>query len=86
MGKRGNEVRRLDPDGEELPDAWRMTALKCMLVGRIREHVEITAGRYLKYDEMRKEVMKYAMQIRLEKHRGRNGDSMDLGEVDRSTP
>ena len=25
-------VRRLDPDGEELPDAWEMTALKCMLV------------------------------------------------------
>ena len=21
-----NKVRRLDPDGEELPDAWRMTA------------------------------------------------------------
>ena len=39
-----------------------MTALKCILVGRIREHVEITAGKYTKYDEMRKEVMKYAMQ------------------------
>ena len=42
-----DEVRRLDPDGEELPDAWRMTALKCILVGRLKEHVEITAGRYL---------------------------------------
>ena len=49
-----NEVRRLDPGGEELPDAWRMTALKCILVGRIKEHVEITAGRYTQYEEMRK--------------------------------
>ena len=63
-----NEVRRFDPGGEELTDAWR-TALKCILVGRIQEHVEITAGRYTKYEEMRKEVMKYAMQRRLEKHR-----------------
>ena len=61
-----------------------MTALKCILVGRIKEHVEITAGRYTMYEEMRKEVMKYAMQRRLEKHRGQHGNSMDLGEVDRT--
>ena len=69
----------MDLAGEELPDAWRMTALTCILVGLAREHVEITAGKHTKLDDLRKELMKYAKQRRLAHHRGQTRNNMDLG-------
>eukprot|EP00974_Lingulodinium_polyedra_P124439 11190681-Lingulodinium_polyedra.AAC.1 len=61
------ELRKIDLSGEDLPEAWRVTAVKCLLAGKIKERVELTAGRIKTYDHLRKEIMKYAARKRLEK-------------------
>ena len=64
-----------------------MTALKCLLTGRIKEHIELRAAQFKKYDDLRSEVMKYATQKRLEKNRSGNMsiDNADKGERDDAT-
>ena len=78
------EIRKLDPSGSDLPDVWKMTALKCLLTGRIKEHIELRAAQFKGYDDLRSEVMKYATQKRLEKNRSGNMsiDNADRGERD----
>ena len=64
------ELRRMDPSGTDLPDVWRMSALKCMLVGKIKEHVEMKQE-LRTYDTLRAEIMKCTVQERLERNRGK---------------
>ena len=59
------EIRKLDPSGSDLPDVWKMTALKCLLTGRIKERIELRAAQFKGYDDLRSEVMKHATQKRL---------------------
>ncbi len=40
-------------DGEELPEKYRMTALKCILVGDIKRHVELREDELDKYEALR---------------------------------
>ena len=58
------ELRKLDPITEELPDVYRMIALKCLLSGRIQEHVELQSGRLMTYAALRQEIMTYVVQRR----------------------
>ena len=76
------ELKRMDPQGEELPEAWRMTALKCQLAGQIKDHIDINAGMITGYDQLRSHVMKYAVQRRLERTKTNAGRSaMGVGGV-----
>ncbi len=38
------ELNRLDPRAEDLPETWRMTALKCLRTGRVKEYIAANAG------------------------------------------
>ena len=68
--------RRKDEDKEELPEIYRMTALKCLLVGDIKKHIELREEEIKRYDQLREVVMKWAVNKRIEKERG--DDPMDL--------
>ena len=46
------ELKRLDPQVQDLPDCYRMIALKCMLVGKMKDHIELNAGKFTTYDTM----------------------------------
>eukprot|EP00974_Lingulodinium_polyedra_P006041 572345-Lingulodinium_polyedra.AAC.1 len=64
-----------------------MTAVKCLLTGKVKEHVELIAGRIKTYEHMRKDIMKYAVQKRLDKVRmATPGHSpMKLGNAERGS-
>ena len=50
------EIRRMDPryEGEAtLPDPWKMSAVKGILVGRIKEHIELQAASMKTDEKMR---------------------------------
>jgi hypothetical protein len=47
------ELRRVDSDYKELPDAYRTAALMGILTGRYRDHIDMKlAGRYCGKDEL----------------------------------
>ena len=53
-----------DEDKEsELPESWRMTALKKILCGDIRKHIELREEEIKGYDELRKIIMTWAVII-----------------------
>ena len=73
-----------DEDKEsELPESWRMTALKKILCGDIRKHIELREEEIKSYDELRKIIMNWAMNKKLEKSKH---DPMDIGGVDGEEP
>ena len=56
-----------DEDGaEELPEIYKMTALKCLLTGEIRKHVELREDDLTTYSDLRAIIMKYASNKRIE--------------------
>ena len=51
------ELNRVDPDYKELPDAYQVAALPCMLTGTYRDHIEMKqAVREYGKDELLNEV------------------------------
>ena len=67
------ELRKLDPVSQELPECFKVIALKSLLVGQIRQHIELMSGRLTGYGDLRREIMGYAMQMRLETNRTGRG-------------
>ena len=72
----------LEEEGEdELPEKYKMSALKQLLVGDIRKHIELREQELKTYSEMRHAIMAWAINKRLEKERENRGDPMDVGNV-----
>ena len=70
-----------EEDGDQqLPEKYRMTALKCILVGDIKKHIELREEELKTYDEMRSIIMKWAVNKKIEKDKGHA--PMDIGKVD----
>jgi hypothetical protein len=81
-GREEEELTRIDGnDQNKLPDAWRVIALKCMVVGKIKEHIALNGARLIKYDELRKEIMKYAIELRKNKVK-ESSNHMDTNGVE----
>ena len=58
-------------DGAEgLPERYRMTALKCLLVGELKRQVELRDEELSNYEDFRNVIMKYAVNKKIEKERG----------------
>ena len=57
-----------------------MTALKCILVGDIKKHIELREEEIKNYDEMRSIIMKWAVNKKIEKDKGHA--PMDIGKVE----
>ena len=74
------EVKELD-GGEELPDSYKVAALKCLLVGKLRDHIELNEGGYKDFGEMLSSVMRYAHARRIE-HEQDHMDCNGLGKPD----
>ena len=69
--------RVMDEDGaEESPERYKMTALKCLLTGEIKKHVELREDDLATYSDLRAIIMKYVSNKRIEKERG--SQPMDL--------
>ena len=56
-----------------------MTALKCILVGDIKKHIELREEDIKTYEELRSIVMKWAVNKKIEKDKGHA--PMDIGAV-----
>ena len=50
-----------------LTDPWKITALKAILPQRIKDHVEMNSSKLSTYQDLREEVMQFAMHRRLQK-------------------
>ena len=61
--KEEEKLNRIET-GPPLPDSWRITALECMVVGKIDGHASLNAGRLGTYAPFRSEIMKYAIELR----------------------
>ncbi len=77
------ELERLEPEDGRLTWGMKVTALKSIITDRIKEHVDFKEtelrGKGLKsealYKQLKDEIMRWAIQKRLEKVRGK--DDMD---------
>ena len=69
-----------EPGEEKLPDAYKITALKCLLLGDIKRHVELKEEDLKTYDQIRSYIMAWAVNKRIEKERGHA--PMELGSVE----
>ena len=73
------ELRRVDPDYIELPDAYQTAALRGILTGKCRDHIDMKmAEREYGKDELLNEVHRYAAVKRHEKH---NPNAMAIDAV-----
>ena len=63
------ELGKIGPSNDALPDAWMGTAVKCLMIGTLTEHVERNSAMITEYDELSKDIMRCAMQKRLERAR-----------------
>ena len=82
-----NYRRIIEEDrAEPLPERYRMTAIKCLLVGEIKRHVTLREDELETYQQLRDVVMKYAVNRRIEKERGNTAmevdAAMDTGDTD----
>ena len=68
---------REDDRTMELPDVWKITALRMMLCGEIQKSVEYREKEFKTYDELRSVVMKWAINRKIENERAGH-DPMDL--------
>ena len=71
---------REDDKTMELPDEWKMTALRMMLCGEIQKSVEYREKEFKTYDELRAVVMKWAVNRKIENERA-NHDPMDCNHA-----
>ena len=63
-----------------MPQKYRMTALKCILCGDIKKHIELREDDLKTYEQMREIVMKWAVPKRIEKERGHVPMDIDQAE------
>ena len=68
---------REDDREMELPDSWKMTALRMMLCGEIQKSVEYREKEFKTYEELRAVVVKWAISRKIENERSTQGDPMD---------
>ena len=73
------ELREIDPDSAELPDAYKKTAFKCMLTQDALEYFSTREEEYKTFEELRRAVMSWAMRKRMEFNQEHS--PMDIGEV-----
>ena len=74
------ELEHVEGPGEGLPDDYKVTALKRLLTGRIKEHIEFKEAEPVTFARIREEVMRWANQRRIE-HVQDSGDPMDIGHI-----
>ena len=66
-----NYRRIIEEDkAEPLPERYRMTAIKCLLVGEIKRHVTLREDELDTYQQLRDVVMKYGVNRRIKKESG----------------
>eukprot|EP00435_Cladocopium_sp_Y103_P060831 s663_g22.t1 len=70
------EVR---PGAEKVSDAMRMAALVHMCPNKLREHLQLNAGRFTNYVDLREEVFSYLDQVAPAAQ-----TTMDVGSIDKS--
>ena len=77
---------REDVRSMELPDEWKMTALRMMLCGETQKSVEYREKDFKTYDDLRSVVMKWAINRKIESERA-DYDPMDCKQTqDCNTP
>jgi len=75
------ELRRVDPDYKELPDAYQIAALRGMLTGKYKDHIDMKlAVRDYDKDELLAEVRRYAA---LKRREMKNSNAMEVDAVNR---
>ena len=76
-----NYKRIIDEDkAEPLPERYRMTAIKCLLVREVKRHVTLRENDLSTDTALRDVIMRYAVDRRIEKERGdTNGDRRSDG-------
>ena len=62
------------------PERYRMTAIKCLLVGEIKRYVTLKEDELDTYQQLRNVVMKYAINREIEKKRSGNAMDIDAAE------
>lgn len=67
-----------DPEAA-ISDGWKIAAVKCILTGNIKTHIDLKIDSIKPYDDLRNEIMAYAISKRIEKERG---DDMDIDAAD----
>jgi len=73
------ELKRVDPDYKDLPDAYQVAALRGMLTGKYRDHIDMKlAEKDMKKDELLGEIRRYAV---LKRQQRKSPDAMDVDEV-----
>ena len=72
----------MEEDGEdELPEKYKMSALKQLLCGDIKKHIDLKEQDLRTYSEMRSAIMTWAVNKRSEKERESGKDDMDVGRI-----
>ena len=75
------ELKRVDPDYKDLPDAYQVAALRGMLTGKYRDHIDMKlAERDMQKDELLGEIRRYAV---LKRQQRKSPDAMDVDAVTR---
>jgi hypothetical protein len=67
------------PNAEKVSDAMKMAALIHMAPAKLREHLQLNAGRFVRYLDLREEVFSYLDQVTPASH-----TTMDIGSISRS--
>ena len=73
IGKWEEKYRTITEDLQEegLPDAYRMAAVRGMLTGDIKRHVDLESTKIKTYQQLRTTIMNWAVGKKLEKERRR---------------
>ena len=78
------ELDRMEKNGDGLPEQWQVAAVRGILAGKIKEHMDLRmAEKELGIEELVREVRKYAGMRRAEAKGKRNDDAMDVDQVRR---
>ena len=67
------------PNAEKVSEAMKMAALIHMAPAKLREHLQLNAGRFVRYLDLREEVFSYLDQVTPASH-----TTMDIGSISRS--
>ena len=76
---RGRQRYRLvvqeDPEAA-ISDGWKIAAVKCILTGHIKMHIDLEIDSIKSYEGVRNQIMSHAIRTRLEEEQG---DNMEIG-------
>ena len=67
-----------DPDAA-ISDGWKIAAVKCILTGNIKTHIDLRIDALKSHDDLGNEIMTCAITERVEKERG---DEMDIDHAE----